>query len=109
MEAKTPKEFFEKVLPSRFNSDKAKGVDVTVQVNITGPDGGAWAVTIKDQKLHVTEGTHPSPNLTLKMNENDFMELVNGKLSAEKAFFTGKIQFKGNISSALKLRDAGFL
>jgi putative sterol carrier protein len=43
------------------------------------------------------------------MNENDFMDMVNEKLSAEKAFFTGRVQFKGNIATALKLRDAGFL
>jgi putative sterol carrier protein len=109
MEAKTPKEFFEKDLPARFKPDKAAGIDVIAQLNLTGINGGEWVVTLKDQKLQVTEGTHPSPSLTLKMAENDFMDIVNGKLSAEKAFFTGRIQFKGSISMALKLKDAGFL
>jgi putative sterol carrier protein len=109
MEAKTPKESFEKVLPSRFNPSKAKGVDVTVQVNITGPNGGTWIVTIKNQKLEAEEGTHASPTLAISMGETDYMDLVNGKMSAERAFFTGKIQFKGDIALALKLREAGFL
>jgi putative sterol carrier protein len=109
METNTPKDFFEKALPTRFKAEKAAGINVVAQINVTGPDGGNWTVTIKDQKLHVTEGTHPAPSLTLKMNQNDFIDLVNGSLSAEKAFFTGRVQFKGNISVALKLRDAGFL
>jgi putative sterol carrier protein len=109
METNTPKDFFEKALLTRFKPEKSAGIDVVAQINITGPDGGNWTVTIKDQKLQVMEGTHASPSLTLKMNENDFMDLVNGNLSAEKAFFTGRVQFKGNISIALKLRDAGFL
>lgn len=109
MEAKTPKEFFEKVLPSRFNPSKAQGVDVIVQVSITGPNGGAWAVTIKDQKLEAKEGTHPSPTMAISMAEAEYMDVVNGKMSAEKAFFTGKIQFKGNIVLALKLKEMGFL
>lgn len=109
MEAKTPREFFEKVLPSRFNPSKAQGVDVTVQVNITGPNGGAWTVTIKDQKIEATEGTHPSPTIAISMAEKDYLDVVNGKMSAEKAFFTGKIQFKGNIALALKLKETGFL
>jgi putative sterol carrier protein len=109
MEAKTPKEFFEKVLPSRFNPDKAKGVDVTVQINITGANGGEWTVTIKDQKLEVTEGTHLSPTLVINMAEADYMDMVNGRLSGEKAFLTGKLQFKGNIALALRLREIGFL
>jgi putative sterol carrier protein len=109
METNTPKDFFEKTLLLRFKPEKAKDIDVVAQLNVTGLDGGNWTVCIKEQKLQITEGTHPSPTLTLKMNENDFMDLVNGKLSAEKAFFTGRVQFKGNISVALKLRDAGFL
>jgi putative sterol carrier protein len=108
-EAKTPKEFFEKVLPSRFKPDKAADIDVTVQVKITGPNGGNWAVTIKNQKLEVKEGTHPSPTLSLEMAETDYIDLINGKMSGEKAFFTGKLRFKGNIALALKLRETGFL
>jgi putative sterol carrier protein len=109
METNSPKEFFEKTLPIRFKPEKTVGIDVITQLNITGPEGGNWTVIIKDQKLQVTEGTHAASTLTLQMNENDFMDMVNGKLSAEKAFFTGKVHFKGNIGVALKLREAGFL
>ncbi len=109
MEAKTPQEFFEKILPARFKPEKAKGIDVTAQVNLTGPDGGYWMVEIKDQKITIREGVHPSPKLTLGMTDADFMDLVNDKISTQKAFFTGKIKFKGDIALALKLRDAGFL
>jgi putative sterol carrier protein len=109
MEAKTPREFFEKVLPNRFNPSKAKGVDVTVQVNITGPNGCEWIVKIKDQKIEVKEGTHASPTLVINMAEPDCMDVVNGKMSGEKAFMTGKLQFKGNVALALRLREVGFL
>jgi putative sterol carrier protein len=108
-DAKTPKEFFEKVLPIRFKPEKAAGIDVTVQINITGPNGGDWVVTIKNQKLEAKEGTHPSPTLELKMEEADYMDLINGKMSGEKAFMTGKVKFKGNIGLALRLRQTGFL
>ena len=109
MEVKTPKEFFDTVLPSRFKPDKAKGIDVTVQVNLTGPNGGDWIAIIKDQKIEVKNGVQPSPKLTIGMTETDFMDLINNKLSTQKAFFTGKIKFKGDIAVALKLKDAGFL
>jgi putative sterol carrier protein len=109
MRVKTPKEFFESVLPSRFKPDKAAGIDVTVQVNITGPSGGDWVVAIKNQQLKVEEGTHPSPTLSLEMAEADYMNLVNGEMSGEKAFLTGKLRFKGNVALALKLRETGFL
>ncbi len=109
MEAKTPREFFEKVLPSRFKPEKATGVDVIVQIKISGPNGGDWIVVIKNLKLEVKEGTHPSPAITLEMAEADYLDLVNGKMSGEKAFLMGKVRFKGNIALALKLREMGFL
>jgi putative sterol carrier protein len=110
MEPTTPKDFFEKTLPERFKPEKAAGLDVTVQLYLTGSsDGGEWVITLKDQKIQATQGTIPAPTLTLKTSEADFMDLVNGKLSAEKAFFSGKVNFKGNITTALKLKESGFL
>ena len=109
MEAKTPKEFFEKVLPNKFKPDKAAGVDVIVQLNISGPNGGDWVVTIKNQRLEVKEGTVSSPTLAVKMAEADYMDVVNGRMSGEKAFFTGKLKLQGNIALALKLKETGFL
>jgi putative sterol carrier protein len=43
------------------------------------------------------------------MAETDYMDMVNSRLSGEKAFLTGKLHFKGNIALALRLREAGFL
>lgn len=109
MEAKTPQQFFEEILPLRFKPEKAKGISVTVQVNITGPQGGDWTVEINEQRLTVKKGYCSSPKLIVAVADDDFLDIVNDRLSAQKAFFTGKIKFKGDLALALKLRDAGFL
>lgn len=109
MESKTPQEFFETALPTRFNPEKAKDIDVTVQIYLTGNTPSNWALTIKNQKIQAIQGIIAEPTLTLKTSETDFLDMVNGKMSAEKAFFTGKINFKGDITLALKLKAAGFL
>ncbi len=109
MEAKTPQQFFDEILPLRFQPEKAKGVDVTVQVNIMGAMGGDWMVEIKDKKLKVEKGICSSPKLKVEVSDVDFLDIVNERLSAQKAFFLGKIRFKGDLALALKLRDAGFL
>ncbi len=108
-QAATPKEFLEKILPNKFRPEKAVGFNVVAQLNLTGSNGGNWVITLRNQSLKVTEGTDPSPTLTLSVSDADFMDMVNGKLSTTQAFFSGKIHLTGNLLLALKLRDAGLL
>jgi putative sterol carrier protein len=35
--------------------------------------------------------------------------MINGKLSGERAFMTGRLKFKGSMSTALKLISIGFM
>ena len=109
MEIKTPKEFFEKTLPEMFDSSKAAGLDVVVQLNITGDNGGDWHLIIKDQKLEVKEGTHEKPVITVKMKDTDYVDMINGKITGDKAYMTGKLRFKGNIAIGMKLKGLGIM
>lgn len=109
MEAKTPAEFFDKVLPKGFDSSKAEGFDATVQMNITGSKGGEWTVTIKDGKLEVKKGTFSNPSMTVIVADSDFLDLVNGKISGERAFMSGRLKFEGSLSVALKILQSGLL
>lgn len=109
MEVKTPKEFFEKVMPQKFEASKAAGIDTVVQMNITGDNGGDWHIIIKNQKMEIKQGVHSSPAITVKMKDTDYVDMVNGKLSGERAFMTGKLKFKGDMATAMKIRDIGIL
>ena len=109
MEAKTPKEFFEKILPTKFKQDKAEGFDAVAQVNLAGANGGNWIITIKNHKIDTEEGVAAKPDITLKMADADFVALVNGKLNAVTAFTTGKLEFNGSMAIGLKLLDMGFM
>jgi len=109
MEAKTPRQFLEEVLPSRFRPERAGDFDVVAQLNVTGPSGGSWVLTLKNRKLTINGGTHSAPTLTLTVSDVDFMNLISGKLNTTQAFFSGKIHLTGNLGLALKLKDAGLL
>jgi putative sterol carrier protein len=78
-------------------------------MNISGPNGGSWTLTVKDRKLDVKQGRHPSPSITLTMADNDYVDMINGKLDPQRAFLTGKLAFEGSITLALKLKDIGFM
>ncbi|MCL2643548.1 MAG: SCP2 sterol-binding domain-containing protein [Candidatus Bathyarchaeota archaeon] len=109
MEIKTSQEFFETILLTKFKPEKAKDIEVIIQVNLTGDTPSDWVITIKNQNIQFNQGIATEPTLTLKTTEENFLDLVNGQISVEKAFFSGKINFKGDITTALKLKEAGFL
>jgi putative sterol carrier protein len=109
MNIKTPREFFEKTLPEKFEPVKAGNLNAVIQMNLTGPNAGDWTIAVKDQKMEIKEGNDLSPGISVKMADTDFVDLINGKLNAVSAFMSGKIQFKGSMSLALKLIDLGIL
>lgn len=109
MEVSTPKEFLDKVLPEKFDPEKAAGLTAVVQFKITGDNGGEWVLTIRDQKLEIQDGTVEGPNMTLIMKDKDYVDLVNGKLSGQKAFMTGKLKFKGDMNLGMKLQKLGLI
>jgi len=90
------KAIFEK-MPSVFNADAAKGVDATFQFNISGEGGGNWYVEVKGETCKVEAGVHANPTSTIGMDAADFVDMINGKLSAMQAFTSGKLKIGGDI------------
>ena len=43
------------------------------------------------------------------MKDKDYVNLVNGKLSGQKAFMTGKLTFKGDMNLGMKLQALGLI
>ena len=91
----TVKEVFDN-MTSAFVPEAAAGVDVIFQFNIDGDGGGDWVIRIKDSTCEVEAGTQKA-TCTLKMKSSDFMDMMNGKLPAMKAYTSGKLIIEGDI------------
>ncbi len=110
MAVNSPREFIENMLPDKLSDpEKLKGLDFSLQFNITGDDGGEWVLEIKDQQSKISEGAADNPKITLKMKDKDFVKLVNGELSGQKAFMSGKLKFKGDMNTGIKLQKLGII
>jgi NAD(P)-dependent dehydrogenase (short-subunit alcohol dehydrogenase family)/acyl dehydratase/putative sterol carrier protein len=80
-----------------FQADAATGVDVVFQFDIAGDGGGTWHCIIKDQTCEVVKGPHDSPTTTIKMADEDFVALMEGRLNAMRAYTGGKLKIGGDL------------
>ena len=92
-------------MTGRFNAEAAKGLDATIQINLTGDDAGQYYIIIKDGTLDVGEGAHPSPRMTMTMAGKDYVDMTRGKLSGRMAVMLGKLKIAGDVGLALKLQS----
>ncbi len=97
------KEIFNQ-MPANFNADAAKGMNSVIQFNLTGEGGGNWHIVIKDGTCEVKEGSHASPNMTMTMAAQDYVDMINGKLNGQMAFMSGKLKIAGDMGLAMKMQ-----
>ena len=50
----------------------------------------------------------PNSQFTITMKDEDFVKLMNGELNGQVAFMSGKLKFKGSMSTAMKLQGLLF-
>ncbi|MBU2548251.1 MAG: SCP2 sterol-binding domain-containing protein [Proteobacteria bacterium] len=85
---------------SAFKPDAAKGIDVVFQYNISGPNGGDWYIVIKDQTCRIEAGLAEKATTTMKISDDDFIQLITGQLNPMMAFTTGKLKVTGDMMKA---------
>jgi len=105
-----PREWFERELTEKVSDDPGTvaGFSGILEFNISGDKGGAWTVTIADGTVEVKKGKDPAARFKVEISDHHFVDMMNGKLSAQKAFMTRKLKFHGNVTMAMKLRPLLF-
>lgn len=98
----TVAELMEK-MPGAFIPEKAAGLEAAIQFKFTGAEPGDWNAVIKDGKVDVERGTHPSPKMTLTADSQDYVKIFTGELDGMQAFMQGKIKLSGDLNLAMKL------
>jgi len=90
---------FIKKLPSAFDAAAASDTECVLQFNTSQP---AYA-TIKGGACAVAEGSAASADVTLTMEDDDFVALMTGELNGMTAFMTGKLQIDGDLMLAQRI------
>jgi putative sterol carrier protein len=98
----TVAELFE-MMPDRFNSAAAVGINKTLQWNITGDEPGVWAFQIADGVGQLIPGGVEKPDATFTTSSKVWLDIAQGKLDSVKAFMTGKLKVSGDLPLAMKV------
>ena len=83
-------------LPGRFQPSRAGAMNTVFQMDISGPGGGQWYLTVKDKALTVTEGKHDSPKLTVTISADDWLKVINRKADPVSLYEVGRIRISGS-------------
>jgi putative sterol carrier protein len=102
--AEAVKEIFSQ-MSQNLNPDAAKGMNSVIQFNLSGDGGGNYHVIIKDGTCSVAEGTHASPNMTMTIAAQDYVDMISGKLNGQMAFMSGKLKIAGDMGLAMKMQS----
>lgn len=99
-----PRDVFDGMRES-FRDDRAKGVHVRYQFDLSGPQGGDWYIEVNDGKFKMARGRIGHPDVTFSASDQDWVALSNGKLNGTWAVFTGRLKIRGSQSLARKLDE----
>ena len=75
-----------------------------IQYDVSGDGGGTWHAVIKDGACMVQPGAGTSPNLTLQIASQDWLDMLSGKQSGQMLFMSGKLQGQGRHGSGHEAR-----
>jgi putative sterol carrier protein len=96
-------EYFD-TLDTRFAPDGSKGIDAVFQWKLSGSRDIARYAVVKNGTMELHNGEHGSPTVTIAMDADDYVRMVNREIDGALAFTTGRAKLKGSIPMAMKMR-----
>ncbi|MBN1611344.1 MAG: SCP2 sterol-binding domain-containing protein [Polyangiaceae bacterium] len=84
------------------NPDQAREVGAVYRLSLDGEGGGRWIIDLRDEP-GVREGAGEA-DCGLSMAASDYVDLVEGRVSAQQLFFNGKLRVEGDMGLAVKLQ-----
>ena len=97
------KEIIETKVAKKMEAKKGTLSGVLV-LDISGSDGGQWTVNLDEGLVEAKDSE--SPNVRIKMTDENFLGLMDGTLNPMTAMFTGKLKIEGDMALATKLASA---
>ena len=107
--ADTPKGVITEDIANKLKAkpELLKTINAIFEFNITGGNGGVWTLDVTEASGgQITEGpSDAEKKIVITVADQDFMNIIAGKLKTEMAYMSGKLKVKGNPTVAIKLKS----
>ena len=84
-------------LPHYFQPHLAANFKGTFQFNVSGEENFESYITINEGECTYFDGVNEQADIVMVMNEDIWLDILKGKLSAQKGFMTGQLKVRGNL------------
>jgi UDP-glucose 4-epimerase len=74
---------------------EAREMSLSIHLDVTGPDGGDYALHLAKGVLSVKSGIPRPPDSTITLSSETLLELLSGKTETSTASMVGKIRVRG--------------
>ena len=99
---------FEKIktdLETNFNSERAQGVDVSINVNVINEENGKFSVSVLDNKCTVYDDNLAKADITVGFVDKDTMiDMFTKGVNPTSLVMKGKMTFNGDMSKGKSLK-----
>lgn len=92
-------------MPSMIRPEGTEGLHAVCQFVVTGNSGGEYHVVIDDGNVEALPGSADAPNITLTIRDEDFFDVVEGRIDSATALLSGKLRLQGDVAMAMRLQS----
>lgn len=85
------------------NASVASQIGAVYKFVLSGDGGGTWLMDLRDSPK-IVEGDGDA-QCTIKMDANDYVDMMEGRTQGQALFFMGKLQIEGDMGLAMKLQS----
>ena len=82
-------------MPQTFLQQRARGINLTIRLELAGEGGGNWQLTLADGSLRVKEGTGHTVSAVIKMTGRSFAEMMQGRADPKALQAVGGMEVLG--------------
>lgn len=92
-------------LQAAFLPDRTAGLDKTLQFDFSGREPGTWTMHIHDGSMDYAQEAAQSPNATIAVDSDDWLNILGGALDPVSAFMGGKIKIQGDMGLMMQFQN----